>query len=164
MVILIDTREQENRHITSYFDKQKISYIGRKLNFGDYSFMLLACPALRINRDIYFDGDIAIERKGSLEELSGNLTQDRARFESELIRANKEKLLLMVENADDSFIVGHKYKTQYDPKAFIATLKTYEARYNLGINFVPGVCAGNFIYHTLYYYLREWLKDGVAIE
>jgi len=160
LVILVDTREQENGHITSYFDKQKIIYISRKLDFGDYSLMLPASPALGIVRDIYFAGGIAIERKASLEELSGNLTQDRARFESELIRGSKAKLLLLIENASYADIVGHKYRTQYEPKAFLAALKTYEARYGLGINFIPAVCAGNFIYHTFYYYLREYLKTG----
>ncbi|WP_211289668.1 hypothetical protein SPSIL_017030 [Sporomusa silvacetica DSM 10669] len=160
MTILVDTREQENGHITSYFDKQKIPYIGRKLDFGDYSFMLPACPALGIVRDTYFVGDIAVERKASLEELSGNLTQDRAQFESELIRASKAKLLLMVENASYADIIGHKYRTKYEPKAFLAALKTYEVRYSLNLNFIPSVCAGNFIYHTLYYYLREYLRGG----
>ena len=160
MTILIDTREQANNHITAYFDKQRITYHSRKLDFGDYSFILPASPALGISRDVYFVGDIAIERKGSLEELSSNLTHDRARFESELIRASKAKLLLMVENASYGDIVGHKYRTQYEPKAFIAALKTYETRHNLGLNFIPTACAGNFIYHTFYYYLREFLKGG----
>ena len=160
MTILIDTREQENSHITSYLDKQKIPYTSRKLDFGDYSFMLPACPALGIVRDTYFDGDICVERKASLEELSGNLTQDRARFEAELLRANRARFLLMVEDATYADIIGHRYKTQYEPKSFLASLKTYEARFNLRLNFIPLVCAGNFIYHTLYYYLREYLRGG----
>lgn len=157
---MIDTREQENGHITTYLDKQKVPYVSRKLEFGDYSFMLPASPALGIVRDTYFAGDIAIERKASLEELSGNLTQDRTRFESELIRASKAKLLLMVENSSYADIVGHKYRTQYEPKAFLAALKTYEVRYGLSLNFIPAVCAGNYIFHTFYYYLREFLKGG----
>lgn len=160
MVILIDTREQENGHITSYFDKQKIAYDSRKLDFGDYSLMLPASPAHGIVRDTYFVNGIAIERKASLEELSGNLTQERARFESELIRASKARLLLLIENASYADIIGHKYRTQYEPKAFLAALKTYEVRYGLSLNFVAAVCAGNYIYHTFYYYLREYLKGG----
>ena len=40
MVILIDTREKENSHITNYFDKKGIKYKKQALEFGDYSFML----------------------------------------------------------------------------------------------------------------------------
>ena len=158
LTVIIDTREQENYHITEYLDKKKIPYKGQKLDFGDYSFMIPAHPELGIMRAIYFTGSMAIERKNSLEELSGNLTSDRARFEAELIRGAGAKLILMVENSSYSDIVAHRYNTQYEPKSFIATLKTYEARYGLGINFVNEMCAGNFIYHTFYYYLREYLK------
>jgi ERCC4-type nuclease len=160
LVVLIDTREQQNSHILAYFDKQRISYINRKLEFGDYSFMLPANQAMGIMRDVYFTGSIAIERKASLEELSGNLTQDRQRFEAELIRGAGAKLLLMIEGGSYSDIIGHKYRTQYEPKAFIAALKTFEVRYNLSINYVAAAYAGNFIYHSLYYWLREYLKHA----
>lgn len=163
MVVLIDTREQENSHIISYLEKKKIEYQKYKLDFGDYSFMIPANSDLGIIRDMYFANDIVVERKASLQELSGNLTQDRQRFESELLRSRKAKLFLMIENASYSDIVGHKYSTQYDPKAFIATLKTYEARYGVNINFLSSVCAGNFIYHTFYYHLREYLKGDEAV-
>lgn len=160
LVILIDTREQENGYIQAYLEKQGIAYAGRKLDFGDYSLMLPASPDMGIVRDIYFTGAIAIERKASLEELSGNLTHDRARFEAELIRASRSKLYLMVENASYADIIGHNYRTQYDPKAFLAALKTFEIRYGLRLTFVPAAYAGNYIYHTFYYYLREYLKGG----
>lgn len=160
MVILIDTREQENSHILAYLDKQKVTYDSRKLGFGDYSFMLPANEKLGIIRDTYFDNQITIERKASLEELSGNLTQDRQRFESELIRASKAKLLLMIENACYGDIIGHRYQTQYEPKAFIAALKTYEIRYGISLNFVAAALSGNFIYYTFLYCLREYLKGG----
>lgn len=34
MVILIDTREKKNQHITDYFDKHKIPYEVRALDVG----------------------------------------------------------------------------------------------------------------------------------
>jgi ERCC4-type nuclease len=157
LTILIDTREQENGHITDYLAKHKIPHISKKLNVGDYSAMLPANPELGIIRDTYFTGDIAIERKASLDELSNNLTANRAQFEAELIRAHRCKLLLMVEDAGYADIVNHRYRSQYDPKSFIATLATYTARYDLNINFVPVACAGNFIYFTIFYHIRNYL-------
>lgn len=123
MVTIIDSREQINRHITDYLDKHKLKYISKKLSFGDYACMVPANMELGIYRDVYFDGCIAIERKNSLEELSGNLTRDRARFEAEMIRASNAKLILVVENASYEDIILHRYDTQYDPKSFITTLK-----------------------------------------
>lgn len=158
LTVIIDTREQENYHITEYLDKKKIPYKEQKLDFGDYSFMIPANTELGIMRDVYFTNSIVIERKNSLEELSGNLTGDRARFEAELIRSAGSRIILMIENASYADIVGHRYNTQYEPKSFLATLKTYEVRHNLNINFISQACSGNFIYHTFYYYLREYLK------
>lgn len=40
IIILVDTQEKVNGHITEYFDKHKIGYKKRSLESGDYSFML----------------------------------------------------------------------------------------------------------------------------
>lgn len=160
MTLLVDTREQENGHILAWLDKQKVPHISRKLDFGDYSFYLPANPEMGIARDLYFNNSIAIERKNSLDELAGNIADGRTAFENELIRAKGAgaRLFLMVENANYADIVKHNYRAQYDPKAFVATLKTFEHRYGLDINFVHGSCSADFIFRTLYYYLREHLK------
>lgn len=157
LVVLIDTREQENKHITDYFTKKKVSYISRKLDYGDYSIMLPKNEPLGIMRDWYFTDEIAIERKACLDELSNNLTKDRARFESELIRARNCQLLLMIENCSYVDIVEHKYRAKYEPKSFIATLSTYTARFNLNVNFIAKKAAGNFIYYSLLYAARNSL-------
>ena len=98
MTILVDTREQKNNHITDYFDRKKINYKNKALSYGDYSFMIPANEKLSLPRDLYFNNSCVIERKGSLEEISGNLTNGRDRFEKELCLAPKTKVLL-IENA-----------------------------------------------------------------
>lgn len=158
VTIVIDTREQENKHITDYFAKHNIPYVSQKLDYGDYSCFIPANRELGIVRDMYFTDAIAVERKHSLDELAGNLTQDRTRFESELIRSHGCKLFLMIENNTYSDIVNHKYRSQYDPKSFLATLMAFTARYNLNINFVTAADAGSFIYLSLLYQVREELK------
>ena len=52
MTILVDTREQKNNHITDYFDRKKINYKRKALNYGDYSFMIPANEKLSIPRDL----------------------------------------------------------------------------------------------------------------
>ena len=77
MIILIDTREKNCGHIIEYLDNKEIEYKSKALDYGDYSFILPADPGLEIARDLYFNDQICLERKASLEELSGNLAQKR---------------------------------------------------------------------------------------
>ena len=160
MVVLIDTREQENMHLLSYFDKKKVAHEVRKLDSADYSCKLPKNEELGISRDIYFTDSILVERKASLDELAGNLTKDRTRFESELIRAKGANIALMIENATYSDLVMGRYRSEYNAKSFVATLATYSARYGLDVNFVEKELAGNWIYHRLYYAVREELLHG----
>lgn len=157
--ILIDTREKKNDHIIKYLKNKNIPYKSKKLNSGDYSFLLPANEELGIMRDIYFNDQITIERKASLDELSGNFTQNRTQFENELIRSNDNKFILMIENETGySDIINHKYRTNYNPKSFVGTLHTFRHRYNADLIFINKSAAGNFIYYTFYYWLREFLK------
>ena len=93
IVILVDTKEKVNAHITGWFDKKKIPWKKKSLSKGDYSFYISANEALGIPKDLYFDKEIVVERKASLEEISGSLTQNRERFEHELSLAPKHKVL-----------------------------------------------------------------------
>ena len=71
-----------------------------------------------IPRNIYpFNNKIVVERKNSLEELSGTIST-RDRFESELLRAKGKKFILMVEESQGyEKIIEHKYKTDYNEKS-----------------------------------------------
>ena len=158
MVVIVDSREKKNSHILGYFDKQSISYQIGALEYGDYSFMI---PASVAGEDIYFHRDIVIERKASLEELSGNLAQERERFEKEFLKAGNDgcKVYLMIESPGGySDIIGHKYRTEFTPTAYMASLKTFEHRFNANIQFISPEYAGYYIVSTFQYYTREVLK------
>lgn len=153
IVIIADTREQSNDHIIKYFDQKKIPHISKKLDYGDYSCLLPANPELGIIRDTYFN--CYIERKNSLEEISSNLSSERERFESELLRAKDSRFILMVEESQGyEKIINHKYDTQYNEKSFLATLFSFGHRYGMDINFIDKKYAGLFIYQQLYYFVR----------
>lgn len=160
MVVLVDTREQENSHLLSYFDQKGVPYVKKSLLYGDYSAFLPKNEELGVYRDIFFDNSVIVERKGSLDELAGNLTVGRTRFESELLRAKGANIALMVENATYADVVMGRYRSEYKPKSFVATLATFSARYGLDVNFVDKELAGNWIYHRLYYAVREELLHG----
>lgn len=159
MVVLIDSRENVNQHITKWFDEKKIPCRVEKIETADYSFLLPSNAELGIPRDLYFNDKISIERKADLVELSGNFTNDRLRIESEFIR-HKGKLLLLIENSDYSDIINHKYKTEYNPMSFLATLHSFSDRYNFSINFIKdNKFSAQFIYYTFYYFLRNYLMN-----
>ncbi|OKL36230.1 ERCC4 domain-containing protein [Domibacillus mangrovi] len=156
MVMLIDTREQQNKHITDYFDSKKISYKTKKLDYGDYSAYLPKNVEMGIQRDVYFPA--AIERKNSVDELVATI-KERIRFENELIRAHSSPFALMVEdpNGYQNIITGH-YRSQYNAKALLASLKSFETRYGFQTVFIAPHTAGNYLYYHFYYTIRNALK------
>jgi len=159
MVLIADSREQANKHITDYLTQKEIPFVTQKLDFGDYSYMLPACPDLGIYRDLYFSNSIVIERKNSLDELAGNFGDGRTQFENEFMRADKCDMTLMVEQPGGyGDILAHKYNSQMNERAFFGSLITFECRYNIKTAFVDKAMAGQYIFAKFYYHLRGVLK------
>lgn len=158
MIVLVDSREQKNAHILEYFQRHGISYEVTKLDYGDYSCKL---PALAAGRDIYFHDSVVIERKNSLEELSGNLSKGRERFEAEFLKARNAgaKIYLMIESPlGYTGIITHGYKTGMKPAAFMASLKTWEHRFDANVQFIAPEYSAFYIMATLQYFVREALR------
>lgn len=90
VVVLADTREQKNEHILSSLAALGIPCEARKLDFGDYSFLVQG-------RD--FSLSCVVERKASVNELYGNLTADRDRIEKEFRAASalSREFILLIE-------------------------------------------------------------------
>lgn len=155
--IVIDTREQKCGHIVEYFEKHNIPFCYEKLDVGDYT---LKVQLTHLHKPYYLQNKCVIERKANLEEVSSNFTKGRERVEDEFIRA-KGTVHFLIENASYEDLLLGKYNTQYDAKRFMATLKAFEARYNLHVTFMKdNAYSGDFIYKTLIYNLREQLKKG----
>ncbi len=164
LVIMCDTREQKNEHITDYFKKHKIDNRSMKLDSGDYSCYIRSNDSTKKligERNYYFDSLVCIERKNSVDELSQSI-KDRVRFEYEFMRLinNNTKTMILVEDAVGYVnILKGEYKSDYQPKAFLGSLIAFEARYNFSTIFLDKTYSGNFIYFTLYYHAREYLKS-----
>ena len=158
MVILWDSREQKNNHILDVFEKNNIAYQKKALERCDYSFYIPANNSLNIPRALFFDKEIAIERKASLDELANNWTKERDRFEKEMCLAPKTKILL-IENSNYEDIVNGNYRSQYNKKAFLASLHTFWFRYNMPVFFMPNKnTSALFIKKYFEYYLKEFLR------
>lgn len=161
LTIVVDTRENVNDHILRYLHEKKIPHVNKKLDTGDYGAMIPKNPELGIMRDIYLDA--CLERKNSVDEITGNLQKDtRKAFENELIRSKDKPFVLICEDLEGyEKILRGDYRSRYDPKALLGTLKTFEARYGFSIVFMDKKFSGNYIYHHFYYYAREYLKKGM---
>ena len=153
LVMITDSREKNNSHILQYFHKKDITFKIATMKTGDYSAMLPANVELGIIRDTYFD--IVVERKNSIDEFVGNIKEDR--FENELIRSKDMNFILVIEDTYENLING-VYRSEYKPPSLLGRLKTFEARYDFNTVFVSNKLIGNFIYHHLYYQVRELLK------
>lgn len=166
IVILYDTREQENKHILDYFNSKKIKYKRQKIDEGDYTAIITARPEMGIHRDLYFR--VGVERKNSVDELAGNLsekadTRDDIRFERELIRAKakKIKMFLIIEEFNGMQIIRDgAYRSNYGSKAFIGKLSSLQVNYLNGTIFAKSIDTGYEIYRILYYSIRDFLKNG----
>lgn len=167
--ITVDTREQVNDHIISYFDKKKIGYLVRKLDQGDYSCFIESneeTKPLGVSRDWYFDNDIAIERKNSVDELIQSI-KDRDRFENEFARLNKYQITthLIVEdvNGYEKLATGD-YRSEYKKESAIASYETLTSRYEIKTHFLDKKVTGFKIYKVCYYFVRELLKNKGFID
>lgn len=153
LTVIVDSREQVNRHLTSWLDSKGVQHITRALETGDYSAMLGGET---------FEDEVVVERKANIDEIAGNFTQGRERFEREMIRAkaNGIKVFLIIENASWHDIMLHNYHSQLKPQSLIASLLSWQVRYNITVMFCRSDETAQLIYSTLYYWAWNRLKRG----
>ena len=151
--VIVDTREQVNDHITGYFDKKKIPYHVRKLDTGDYSAML---------GDRSLEETVAIERKRNLDEICGNFTAERERFEREFLRSKAYgiKMYLLIENATWGNVFLGNYQSKLSSASLLGSLLSWQARFNVTILFCRPEDSPKLIHGILYYTAREVLLHG----
>lgn len=153
LTILIDTREKKISHITKKFKEKEISYESYKLDYGDYS-----CQIELDGKTISFEDKCAIERKQHFSELAGNLTSNRDRWENELIRSEGCKFYLLIEDSLNNLYNG-MYRSNITRKSFMASLMTFQHRYDTRTVFIPRSLTWWYLYKLFYYFVREHLKN-----
>lgn len=105
--------------------------------------------------------EVVIERKANLDELAGNFSADRERFEREFIRAKAHgiKVFLLIENSSWQDIFCHNYKSQLNPKSLYGSLLSWQSKYNITVNFCRPEESAKIIYGTLFYWLKNKLEN-----
>ena len=169
LVVIVDSREQENKHIIDYFEQKKIPYKVMKNDYGDYSCFIPANTIAGFTQDIYFDRYIAIERKADIDEIAGNLKADAARLKKELAHMNKYGIKYFFFVEDEQYhenLRQGNFRSQYDAFTLMQRIKKgIEAAYNTILVPVSKRHMGSEIYYTLQAYVYDLFKNkGFIIE
>ena len=139
--------------MSEYFQKHKIPTITRKLDTGDYSAQL---------GDLSMEREICVERKRNLDEICGNFTVERERFEREFLRAKAygTKVVLIIENGSWSDIYLGNYRSKVTPKSLLGSLLSWMVRYNVTVTFCKPEETGKLIHGIMFYSAKEILLNG----
>lgn len=156
MIVLVDTREQDNFAFKRRMNAIPCPKKREKLLSGDYS---AECP-LPNGETLTLKHTIAVERKMSIDELAQCFTNGRERFEREFDRFKAQGgiLLLLCENASWEKIYAGCYETKVTPQALIASILAWSARYGMRTFFCDEHYSGKIIYDILYRELKEKLE------
>ena len=160
--ILVDNREQATPKAVERYKSFGVPFERATLNYGDY------CGVITVNGSSIYDiskavkASCVIERKMSLDELASCFTRSRDRFRREMERAcsSGSKVYLLVENGSYEGIIKHRYKSRYNPTAFLASLTAWTVRYNIIPIFCKAETSGQIIKEILYRDMKERLERG----
>ena len=156
--ILVDSREQDTERARRRYSMFPCSHSRQALDFGDYSYCYTQPNGLMVPMNQHF----AIERKMNLDELAACFTHERDRFEREFKRAKAAgaTMLLIVENATYENLLNHKYRSRFNPEAFIASLIAWQLRYGFHVVMCKEETTPRLIYEFCKRDLKERLEDG----
>ena len=161
--VIADTREQPTDKSRRRYASMGVPVERATLDFGDYTWNAV----LPDGRPIYdtenrIQPTITIERKESLDELAQCFTRSRDRFRREFQRAadHQARIFLIVENASFEKLVNGRYRSRFNPNAFLASVTAYTVRYNMNLLFCKEDTSGRLIKEILYRDLKERLERG----
>lgn len=157
LTILYDSREKEVSHLLTFWLENDINFAKKKLDYGDYTFGIIEDGEKK-----NFENEIILERKNSIEEITQNFTEHRARFAKEFEKGvnNNCQMHIMIEDGSWEDIIEGNYESELNSKSFIASLLTFLQRYGIYIHMVEKDSVAEWMYNLFYYYRREQLKNG----
>ena len=158
MVLLVDTREQPTERMKRRLETTGLPYVRQKLDAGDYS---CRCT-MPCGKELDFSSRVAVERKMNLDELCLCFGRERPRFEREFERAAGRgcRIYLLVEGGSWEKAYAGRYRSLLSPKALVASLEAFRARYGMQLDFCKEETTGKLIREILYRELKEYLQGG----
>lgn len=156
LTLLVDTREHPTQKLRKRIKQTGLPYKRQKLEQGDYS---CQCE-LPDGQVLDFSDKVAIERKMNLDELCLCFGRERGRFEREFERAKATgcRIYLLVEDGSWEKAYKGEYRSLYNPKALIASINAYRARYGMQLDFCAPETTGRLIRDILYREVKEYLQ------
>ena len=96
----------------------------------------------------------------NLDELCLCFGRERGRFEREFERAKAAgcRIYLLVEDGSWEKAYKGEYRSLYNPKALIASINAYRARYGMQLDFCAPETTGRLIRDILYREVKEYLQ------
>lgn len=158
LALICDTREQNTTALKRRLEGIGLPVIREKLDFADYS-----CRTEHFD----FSKRFAVERKMSIDEIAQNLTRGRKRFAREFEKATaaNARVYILIENGSWDAIIQRKYRTLVHPNALIASLFTWQARYNSKVVFCQSKSTPKIIHEILLREARHELEQiAKAVE
>ena len=163
MTVLVDSREQDTERLRRRIRAMGAPAVRATLDYGDYAANArLPSGAWLHDPDARIAPRCVIERKMSLDELADCLTRGRDRFMREFrrARAGGASVWLLVENGSWEAILAGRYRSRFQPKAFLSSLCAWSARYGLRVVFCDELTTPILIREILYRDMKERLTNG----
>lgn len=106
--------------------------------------------------------EIVVERKRNLDEICGNFTVERERFEREFLRAKAygTKVFLIIENATWTDIFLGNYRSKTSPKSLMGSMLSWMVRFNITVLFCKPEETARIMWGIFYYFTKEKLLYG----
>lgn len=152
ILILADTRQQKDKHITDYFDRQNIEWVRATLKSGDYM-------AIKNNNGFMkIDYSTIIDTKKDVEEIAGNLcrTTEHDRIKREVEKAKElgcnNFIFLICDNkikTIDDLRNWSSKRTKVKGETLLKIMKTMNERYGIRFIFTSRKNAGQKIVDLL---------------
>lgn len=158
LTVLADTREQPTAAFQRRMAAMGLPWRRQKLDFGDYSCEVTPPGG---GKPYNLSRLFAIERKMHLDELCACFTGGRERFTREFERAKAAgaRVYLLVENATLQLAIEGKYHSRMNPKALVASLFAFTARYGCIPVFVSAKNAASVMREIIRFEAGEKWKD-----
>ena len=161
--IIADTREQRTPRAAERFKAFGAPVERCTLAYGDYAANItLPSGTALYDTSQTLSAPCVIERKMSADELAMCFTRGRDRFRREFEKARDAgaKTYLLVEGASYESIINGRYRSKYNPAAFLASLTAWCVRYDLSPVFCRAETSGKLIKEILYRDIKERLERG----
>lgn len=160
IVILCDTREQPTEQYFKRMEGINLPFVREKLDFCDYS-----CKYTDADGEHDLRAEIGIERKMSIDELCGNFTKGRARFEREFERAKEAgcKVHLIIENGSTEKMVNGKYRSKLNPNSLFSSLMAFADRYNITYHYCKPETTPLLINKIFTHHIRNKLYKQIDV-